>query len=115
MTPDVAAQNPNTLIEVAQTFGVGVAALCGWIYYLLKEIKDYKEKERIYSKELLDLSKENILTMRSLTQVVEAIAPAITASSNESKKDIEASVNRIKEHINNQCAFIERAIKKEYQ
>jgi uncharacterized protein (DUF2344 family) len=114
MAPDVTS-NPNTLIELANTFGLGVAAMCGWIYFLLKEVKDYKEKERNYAKELLDLSKENIATMHSLTQVVEAIAPAITVSSNDNKNNLETSVLRIKEHINNQCSILEKILNKETQ
>jgi hypothetical protein len=114
MTPD-ATPNPNTLIELANTFGLGVAAMCGWIYFLIKEIRDYKEKERNYAKELLDLSKENIATMYSLTQVVEAIAPAITVSSNDNKNNLESSVLRIKEHINNQCSILEKILNKDTQ
>jgi hypothetical protein len=114
MTPD-ATPNPNTLIELANTFGLGVAAMCGWIYFLIKEIRDYKEKERNYTKELLDLSKENIATMHSLTQVVEAIAPAITVSSNDNKNNLESSVLRIKEHINNQCSILEKILNKDTQ
>jgi hypothetical protein len=104
--------NPLTLLEIAKTFGVGIAALSGWIFFLLRDIKDYKEKERIYAKELLDLSKENIATMQSLTQVVEALAPAISHSSHETHKDIEQSVTRIKEHITNQYSLIEKIISK---
>jgi|NOAtaT_6_FD_contig_21_5837699_length_384_multi_4_in_0_out_0_1 uncharacterized protein (DUF2344 family) len=114
MTPD-AASNPSSLIEVANTFGLGVAAMCGWIYFLLREIKDYKEKERNYAKELLDLSKENIATMHSLTQVVEAVAPAITVSSNDNRNNLESSVLRIKEHINNQCSILEKMLNKDIQ
>jgi uncharacterized membrane protein YraQ (UPF0718 family) len=105
--------NAQTLFEIANTFGLGVAVLGGWIFFLLKDIKDYKEKERLHSKELLELSKENIATMHSLTQVVEAIAPAITASSNEAKRELEASVNKIKEHINTQCSLMEKILRKE--
>jgi hypothetical protein len=97
-------------IELAKTFGVGIATMAGWIYFLLKDLRDYKEKERVYSKELLDLSKENISTITSLTQVVEAIAPAITASSIENKAQLELAISRLKDHVTNQCAIIERAL-----
>ena len=109
MLPEVIPPEPN-LVELAKTFGVGIATMVGWIYFLIKDIKDYKEKERIYSRELLDLSKENISTITSLTQVVEAIAPAITAGSIENKAQLELAISRLKDHVTNQCAIIERAL-----
>lgn len=97
--------------NIASTFGLGVAVLIMWLYSLLKDIKDYKERSKEHSKELLELSKENISTMKSLTQVVEAIAPAISASSLDNRKEIELAIRDLKEHINNQCLAIERIVK----
>lgn len=100
------------IVDMAVKFGLGVAVLFVWVFYLLKDIKDYKEKERAYAKELLDLSKENIATMGSLTKVVEAVAPAIAASSQENKHNLEIAINQLREHIANQCTLLERALKK---
>lgn len=102
----------TSIFDMALKFGLGVAVLLFWVFYLLKDIKDYKEKERLHAKELLDLSKENIATMGSLTKVVEAIAPAIAASSQENKHNLELAINQLREHIANQCTLIERALKK---
>lgn len=100
------------IVDWGVKFGLGVSVLFVWVFYLLKDIKDYKERERIHSKELLDLSKENIATMGSLTKVVEAIAPAIAASTQDNKHNLELAINQLREHIANQCNLLERALKK---
>jgi len=116
-TPELSASVDNipsfgSIFDMALKFGLGVAVLLFWVFYLLKDIKDYKEKERLHAKELLELSKENIATMGSLTKVVEAIAPAIAASSQENKHNLELTINQLREHIANQCSLLERALKK---
>lgn len=115
--PDLNASVENipsftSIFDMTLKFGLGVAVLLFWVFYLLKDIKDYKEKERLHAKELLDLSKENIATMGSLTKVVEAVAPAIAASSQENKHNLELAINQLREHIANQCSLLERALKK---
>lgn len=102
----------GSIFDMALKFGLGVAVLLFWVFYLLRDIKDYKEKERLHAKELLDLSKENIATMGSLTKVVEAVAPAIAASSQDNKHNLELAINQLREHIANQCSLLERALKK---
>ncbi len=100
------------ILDWGLKFGLGVSVLLVWVFFLLRDIKEYRERERAHSKELLDLSKENIATMGSLTKVVEAIAPAIAASSQDNKHNLELAINQLREHIANQCSLLERALKK---
>jgi hypothetical protein len=50
MLSEAMPTDPN-FIELAKTFGVGIATMVGWIYFLIKDIRDYKEKERPRSEE----------------------------------------------------------------
>ena len=97
-------------LEFAKTFGLGIAVLLFWLFSLLKECADYKLKERKHADDLLDITKENLETMSSITNLIQAIAPAIASSSIENRKQIDVAIDRLKEHVSNQTEILKIAM-----
>ena len=98
------------LLDFAKAFGLGLSVLVLWIWWLLQQVKDYQEREKEYNAALLQLSKENIATMTSLTQVIQAIPLAVTAGSNENRQSLERSIQSLKEHITAQTTLLTTVI-----
>lgn len=98
------------VLEFAKTFGLGIAVLLFWLYFLLKEIADYKLKERKYVEDLLYITRDNIETMSSITNIIQAIAPAISNSSVETRKQVDVAIVSLKDHITNQTEILKIAV-----
>lgn len=111
----------NQIFVALKTYGPEVSILIIWIVVLIKhnaELTKEAKAERTLreqlmrdnAKELLELSKENIETMSSITRLVESLAPAISDVSGKIQHDFEIAVSDIKEHITNNSRTIERII-----
>ena len=111
----------NELYSIIKTYGPELSVLLVWIFVLIKsnsELSQELKQERTLkeqliienARELLELSKENIETMSSLTRLVESLAPAISDVSGKMQHDFEIAVSDIKEHITNNSRTIERII-----
>lgn len=111
----------NQIFIALKTYGPEVSILIIWIVVLIKHnaelTKEVKAERtlreqlmRDNAKELLELSKENIETMSSITRLVESLAPAISDVSGKIQHDFEIAVSDIKEHITNNSRTIERII-----
>lgn len=98
------------VLEFAKTFGLGIAVLLFWLFSLLKDIAEYKIREKKQAEDLLEIIKENIETMTSMTNLIEAIAPALSASTQENRHQIDAGVERLKEHITASTEILKTAI-----
>jgi gas vesicle protein len=111
----------NELFSIIKTYGPELSILFVWIFILIRSNselnKDLKQERalreqlmRDNARELLELSKENIETMGSITRLVESLAPAISDVSGKIQHDFEIAVSDIKEHITNNSRTIERII-----
>ena len=111
----------NQLFVILKTYGPEVSILFIWIAVLIKHNNDLSKEiksERAlreqslkeHSRELLELSKENIATIGSITRLVESLAPAISDVSGKIQHDFEISVSEIKAHISSNCRTLERVI-----
>ena len=111
----------NQIFVALKTYGPEVSILIIWIFVLIKHnaelTKEVKAERALReqlmkdnARELLELSKENIETMGSITRLVESLAPAISDVSGKIQHDFEIAVSDIKEHITNNSRTIERII-----
>lgn len=110
------------LLNLVKTFGLGLTVLFLWLWHEVAQRKEAQAdlktqraqseaNEKKHTQDLLDISKENLSTLSSLAELVQAVSPSVTASSQQISKDVERAFSDLKGHVTTQCQLLESAIR----
>lgn len=94
------------------SFGLGVAVMAVGLYWMAGRLKESRDREDKLQENMLGLTRESLTTVTNLTKVVEAITPALSANSRETKTQLDGITSNLKEHISNHFELLAQLLRK---